>query len=292
MLTRLDRIQVASSDPAAVQGAFERLLDARQVRNDRVEALGASRVVLQLGTSEIEILAPEGTGAIAAHIEKNGAGLFAPGVAVGDMASLKAQLEKEGVAYVEEGEQLFITPEALGIAALPVVVSPVKSLQPVGLVDFIYEVTHMCDDFSAAMKRFARAFAVPEETFHPISSAQFGYDGTLTLFNPGQLDRLEMITPNKPETTMGRFFSKMGDSLYMCYSECADTSKVMARLEEFAPRDWSTTDPAGRKKGAPNNLFIHPKALGGMMMGISAREVAWIWSGDPERAKKAATNEA
>ena len=292
MLTRLDRIQIATANPAAMQGAFERLLDAQQVGAGKLEVLGALRVVLQLGTSEIEILSPDGEGTVAGFIKKTGGGLFAPGVAVRDLALLKQQLEKQQVSYTEEGEQLFIAPEALGIPALPVVVSTAKESQPVGLVDFIYEVTHMCGDFSSAMKRFAQVFAVPEETFHAISSNEFGYDGTLTLFNPGRLDRLEMITPNKPQTTMGRFFSKMGDSLYMCYSECSDTSKVMARLEEHAPKDWSTTDPAGRKKGAPNNLFIHPKALGGMMMGVSAREIAWIWSGDPERAKKAVANES
>ena len=36
----------------------------------------------------------------------------------------------------------------------------------------------------------------------------------------------------------------------------------------------------------PNNMFIHPKATGGILMGISSTEFAWTWSGDPERAQR------
>jgi len=30
-------------------------------------------------------------------------------------------------------------------------------------------------------------------------------------------------------------------------------------------------------------LFVHPKALSGLLLGISRTTVAWVWSGAPER---------
>jgi hypothetical protein len=48
---------------------------------------------------------------------------------------------------------------------------------------------------------------------------------------------------------------------------------VRERLLEHAPGDWT-----GPSSGPVDNLFIHPAALGGMMMGISRTGHAWTWS--------------
>jgi hypothetical protein len=47
---------------------------------------------------------------------------------------------------------------------------------------------------------------------------------------------------------------------------------------EHAPDNWT-----GPRDGTADNLFIHPKALGGMMLGVSRATHAWTWSGHPER---------
>lgn len=75
---------------------------------------------------------------------------------------------------------------------------------------------------------------------------------------------------------MGRFFTKFGPSLYMCYGETDDLPRLRTRLEAAAPGDWT---------GGPDNddgLFVHPKALGGVMLGVSRTRYAWTWSGHPE----------
>ena len=41
---------------------------------------------------------------------------------------------------------------------------------------------------------------------------------------------------------------------------------------------------AGREDGG-GNLFIHPTALHGMLMGVSRKNLAWTWSGRPELAR-------
>ena len=137
----------------------------------------------------------------------------------------------------------------------------------------------LTSDSASAVQQTAAAFGLEPAHFVPIASPEYGYTGTLTLFHPDRLDRLEIVTPNDPAKTMGRFFAKRGPSLYMCFAEAADLAVIRSALLEHAPNDW--TGPHGPE--APDSLFIHPRALGGMMLGISRTSFAWTWSGHPER---------
>jgi hypothetical protein len=148
-----------------------------------------------------------------------------------------------------------------------------------GLLQHLYEVTLLAGDSAAVVRRAAAVFDLDPSSFVPIHSAEFGYDGTLTLFHPQRLHRIEIITPNDPGKTMGRFFAKRGPCLYMCFAEAADLRPIRARLVEHAPKDW--TGP--RDAAPPDSLFIHPPALAGMMLGVSRSSFAWTWSGHPER---------
>ena len=86
------------------------------------------------------------------------------------------------------------------------------------------------------------------------------------------------ITPFDTTKTMGRFFTRRGPSLYMCFAEADDLPALRARLRDHAPADWT-----GPPDGPLDTLFIHPKALGGVMMGVSRTTFGWTWSGRPER---------
>jgi hypothetical protein len=82
---------------------------------------------------------------------------------------------------------------------------------------------------------------------------------------------------------MGRYHRKRGDSLYMFFIETDDVDALADRLESrgarFAPRPKD-------KAGMPE-LFIHPTAFLGVLVGVSRTEHAWLWSGDPERSRRA-----
>jgi hypothetical protein len=107
------------------------------------------------------------------------------------------------------------------------------------------------------------------------------------MFDPRhRLDRIEVITPYDLGKTMGRFLTKRGPCLYMCFAEAPDLAAIRARLEEHAPRDWTGSTHAA----VPDTLFIHPKALAGLMMGVSRTTVGWTWSGHPERVQPAPTS--
>ena len=279
MLTRVDRVQVVVTDRRAAAAAYGRLLDAQAVHEDGVRALAARRTILRLGRSDVELLEPDGAGVVSEFLAQTKGGLFAAGFATRDLGRLRGHLRTSGVAVAEEHGQLFLAPDALGIPGLRVVMSADVEQLPAGLAQHLYEVTLLVHDYSAMLRKAAATFALEATHFVPIRSEEFGYDGTLTLFHPQRLDRIEIVTPNDANKTMGRFFAKRGPCLYMCFAEAADLRPIRARLLEQAPNDW--TGPHGA--ASPDSLFIHPRALAGMMLGVSRTSFAWTWSGHPER---------
>ena len=272
---RIDRIQLCVEDRPAAAACWERLLDAEVVREDRVDALACKRTVLGVGESEVELLEADGAG----PVEQARPGLFAAGFGVPALGPLRDTLASRGIEGSEERGQLFLTPEALGIPGLRIVVSELSARPRRGLLRSLYEVTHLTGDAPGSAKRLAEVFGLDPSPFVPIRSDTFGYDGTLTLFRDGRLDRIETILPFDAGKSMGRYFARRGPTLYMCYGETDRSAEIRARALELAPDDW--TGP--RDGSVPDNLFLHPRALGGVMLGVSRDTYAWTWSGAPER---------
>ena len=277
MLSGVDRIQMTAANAVAVGNRWCELLDATMLGDDSVEALAARRVTIQLGDSLVEILEPTGAGIAQAHLDRGAGGPLAIGVATSDMGALKSHLAALDIGSLDLGEQLFLTAELLGIPGLSVVVSAAENRKPVGLMRTLYEATHLTDDAPRSTAEIARIFGLDASAFVPIRSEQYGYDGTLTLFDAEQLDRVETIHPFDETKTMGRFFKRFGPSLYMCYGETDDLPAVRDRVKALAASDWTGSDDND------DGLFIHPKALGGVMLGVSRTTHAWTWSGYPER---------
>ncbi len=292
MLKRIDRVQVITANRRATAERYRLLLGAEVVGADRVPLLGAQRSVLRLGESDVELLEPDGTGAAADFLAATGGGLFAAGASVDDVDEARRRLRQNGVEASAAGDQLFVSDAgsaarlaALGLPGLRLVLSPEAKRSSAGLVRFLYEVTYLVEAFAPATQCAARVLGLDPVHFAPIRSPEFGYQGTLALFDAERLDRLEIIAPEDATKAMGRFFARRGPSLYMCYAEADDLRPIRERLEEHARRDWSGA-PA---PAALDNLFLHPKALGGMMMGVSRASFAWIWSGHPERVQPASS---
>ncbi|HEY2385616.1 MAG TPA: hypothetical protein VGK30_01530 [Candidatus Binatia bacterium] len=278
----IDRVQLAVADRGEAARAFRRLLGAEITREDAVAPLAARRTTLALGASEVELLAPDGAGPVAAHLAAWGPGLFAGGVATESAGEVRARLVARASSFAEAGTQLFLPPAATGDHGLRCVVSPLAARPAVGLASHLYEVTNLVADWQAASRDYTTLFGLDAARFCPIESETFGYRGVLTMFDPTtRLDRIECITPYDAAKTMGRFMAKRGSSLYMCFVEAPDLRPIIARAEEHAPRDWSPP-PGG---AATDSLFIHPRALGGLLLGVSRTTVGWSWSGHPERVR-------
>lgn len=282
MLAQLDRVQLVVSDRNRAVASFSQLLGATLVRQDAVRPLGALRSVLRVGRSEVELLEPDGAGTAAAFLTQTRGGLFAAGFTTEDPAALRSHLSARGVEVASVGGQLLLGAEALGVPGLRAVISAEAEREPAGVLDHLYEVTLLSPDSKRGAERLADVFALEARNFVPIRSAEYGYEGVLTLFHADQLDRIEVVTPFEAAKTMGRYFQRRGPSFYMSYAESNATAELRARLMEYAPEHWT-----GPREGAlPDNLFIHPAALSGLLLGVSRRTFAWTWSGSPARVEK------
>jgi hypothetical protein len=287
MLTRVDRIQLAVPDRRAAAAGWVALLGAEPAGKQRIDCLGARCSRYRLGRGWIELLEPDGAGPVADAVGQRGGHLFAAGAATDDLDGLVAHLRRQGVEPALEDGQAYLDPAATGGIGLRAVLSSDAELEPVGGVDFLYEVTLLVRDAPAAVDRCASLFDLDPRSFVPIESKQYGYSGSLTLFDRDRLGRFEVITPNDAGNTMGRFFARVGEAFYMAFAE----SGALAAIEERARArgDGFTVVPPDRREGrAADTIFLHPAALGGMMLGLSRPTLAWQWSGHPERVEAAA----
>lgn len=279
MLQRVDRMQLAVRDRAVALHTFADLFGAQPVRRDEVRRLNARRSVLRAGESQFELLEPAGEGPLADHLQRWGEGAFAAGFSTPSVDRLARRLSEKGITFEEEGDQLFIEPDQT--RGMRMVISAAAEAEPAGRISFLYEVTNIVPDHAEAASFYAGAFGLDATRFCPIASHQFGYTGTLTLFNPPQrLDRIELTQITDPSGAMGRFFAKRGPSIYMCFAEAPDLQPIIETLTARGAR--YTADPA---PASGQTLFIHPTALHGMLIGVSRTNAAWTWSGRPELAQ-------
>ena len=158
-----------------------------------------------------------------------------------------------------------------------------EDLPQVGAIDFWYEVTLLVEHAESAVARCATLFALDSDAFVSIDSARYGYSGALTLFDRDRLHRFEVITPTDVEKTMGRFHSRFGESFYMSFAETGRLDAIERRARELGHP--VTVVPSPDHADATDTIFVHPPALGGMMLGLSRPTLAWSWSGHPERVE-------
>ncbi len=287
MLKRVDRVQIAVRDNASAERVVAEVFGGELLRRDDLSILRAKRSTMQAGSSLIELLEPDGAGPVADFLAKYDGGLYGAGFSVDDLDAAARHLDTNGVRFELAAGQLYLDPKAMfGINAM---LSKHHERNPVGAIKWIYEITNLVADWRAASERYAKIFNLDASKFSPITSPEFGYTGTLTLFNPPErLDRIEISQITDYEKAMGRFHRKRGDSLYMFFVDTDDVDALAKRLEargsKFAPRP--------RDKAGMPELFIHPTAFNGVLVGVSRTEHAWTWSGDPERARRAAVARA
>ena len=282
MLKRVDRIQIAVADSNAAERVVAEVFGAELVGRDKAAPLGAKRTTMQAGTSLVEILEPDGAGAVQDFVSKWETGLFGAGFSVDDPDAAAHHLAKCGVRFEQSAGQLYL--DSAATFGMRTVISQHRERAPVGAIKWAYEVTNVVGDWQAASARYARIFGLDAAKFSPIESKQFGYIGTLTLFDPpARLDRVEISQITDANLAMGRFHKRRGDSLYMFFVETDDVGALEQRLQARGSRFAAhRRDEAGLAE-----LFIHPSAFLGVLVGVSRTDHAWLWSGDPERARRA-----
>lgn len=268
MLTNIDRVQIVTADRTAVAQQWCTLLGAAHLRDDRVKTLGAARTVIRIGAAEVEFLQPDGTGTVADFMQETGrGGLFAAGFASNDLGATRAHLQSRGVAVAEENGQLFVPNTAVSGGGFRAVITPKGDGKRAGLMTRLHEVTFLTPDPQASAASLAETFQLSKENFGTAESDVFGFAGIHVNLSSAHSDDIETVKPTDPDKAMGRFFARRGSSLYMCFGESDNLEGVRALAMEHAPDDWT-----GPREGplTHGSIFLHPKPLGGVMLGVRA----------------------
>lgn len=275
MLDRVDRMQLAVLDRKVAATTFCDILGAETVSEDGLDKpYNAHRLTVQAGDSQFELLEPAGEGLVAEHLERWREGIFAAGFSTSDLPGVARAMQDAGLHFTHQGAEVFVEPDQT--RGMRTILRETVQRDRVGLITHLYEVTNIVADHEEAASFYARIFGLDQSRFHKLTSEMWGYTGTLTLFDPpDHLDRIEITQTTEPKA-MGRYYEKHGPSLYMCFVETDDVAPIRERLEKREARFTPTADypEAG--------LFIHPTALHGLLMGISATNEAWRWSGRPD----------
>lgn len=277
MISYVDRVQIVVPNREAATRQWEALFGAVKISDGESRFLAAHITTVQAGTSLFEFLEPSGPGVVQEWQRKWGQGLYGVGFATPDMDAVKRHFVSQKVRTVEERGELFLDHDQTH--GMPTVIVPETARDRVGTISHLYEVTNPVVDWQATSALYTRLFGLDPTRYSAIESKLYGYRGTLTLFDPpARLDRIE-ITETWGDMAMDRFFKKRGPSLYMCYVETDDVPALAERLRAAGARFTDSED-----RPPETGLFIHPSSLFGMLMGVSRKDFAWVWSGRPELA--------
>jgi catechol 2,3-dioxygenase-like lactoylglutathione lyase family enzyme len=280
MLEQLEGVVLAVNDADAAATTFEQIFGATFDGSTDSDVWKARIAILRCGTDLIRLAEPRGPGAVHEHIDKWGEGLFAAVFSSTQQDAVAKRLDDKTIGNIEEGGLIYVDPSRT--FGLRTVISPHTDRDQVGVISFLYEVTHLVHDWKTASEFWTDAFGLEGMRFSPIKSEHYGYEGVLTLFDPPRLlDRIEVVTPYDTEKAMGKFFVKRGEGPYMFYTECHDTPGLARRLDEAGAR--YAGDPS---KDPRTSIFIHPSATHGVLIGVSPKDQAWTWSGRPELAQR------
>lgn len=134
MFTHIDHIGVAVEDLDAAIKLYERSFEMKLVHRETIESQGVEAILLDVGESHIELLAPLGPDTpVGKFIAKKGVGLHHVAYAVEDIDAELVRLKEEGVKLIDreartgirQSRVAFIHPSSTG-SVLTEIVEPAK----------------------------------------------------------------------------------------------------------------------------------------------------------------------
>ena len=255
-----DRVALAVPNADRVAGDFNSIFDTEVVDDTRDEVAVARRVTLQWGHDQVELFEPLGDGPASNFLKKGHGGLFAGGFSLSDPAGLAAHMPDRGIKVHEQGADRFLVlpDECRGTG---IILSRKEERARVGLSDRIWQITFagpnlddMCDFYIDTLN-MGSLFT---SRYH---SDLFGYDAGVSWFDArdrAPLDSLEYLEPTDMKEAVARFVKRNGQGIYMCAIVTDDIPQIKERVEANGP-GWTHADIGG---------YIHPRRLGGMLLGI------------------------
>ena len=103
MFERIDHIGVAVEDLDAALALYGQAFDMATEHRETVEDQGVEAVLLDIGESHVELLAPLGPNTpVGKHLSKRGPGLHHVAYAVADIEAALAQVRGRGIELIDE----------------------------------------------------------------------------------------------------------------------------------------------------------------------------------------------
>lgn len=281
MFDYVDRILVAVRSLDSAEQSYANILGAERSDEFQSSFLNARVRRMQLGATQVELCEALGDGPVRAQLETRGEGLLYGGVSTPDLEVFARHMEASPVRYSAADGRLYLEPSDLH--NMPLVVSTTARMErPAGPIEFLYELTMVLRSrWQDVADSYSQRLGLNPELNVGITFERFGYVGSLLMFDPDRLDRIELSEAHDPSFAMGRFSAKYGDAMYMCYAQTDDLADIIARLERHGQRYTRRTQTPIERDG----LWIHPSALNGVLLGISRQSLAWQWSGRPDRVQ-------
>jgi hypothetical protein len=273
---RVDGLAVVTDDADRVAERWESLLGAMRHESAIEPSLGALRTRLHVGNGAVDIFSPSAPGIIESAFRRRGEHLFASAISTtDDFASIDDKAMAASVPLTDGS--ILLPGDTFGAEGISIIVRRAEKRPSVGRIRQWYEGTMLVDDFRKTVLTIAGILGLDTSAHCVLESDEFGYNGILTLFEPGHLSRFEIVTPWSKSSTMNRFYKKNGQCLYMAFGE-SDHLVAVGGLLNADGFDYVKHS----RDGAMTELWIPPAALGGVMVGMSVPNEAWRWSsGEP-----------
>jgi hypothetical protein len=262
VLIDLDRVVVAAREHEPVPDALRRILGAEVVGRDQLPFWSAKRTTLRAGVSEIEVLEPDGVGAVADFVGRRGPGLFAVGFAAATLKEFRLHLEAQGVFYEKHDRQLFLSADkGVDLPGLNVVISPAEEREPAGLLQRLCGAT-LLTRHPEAGPALARILGADSSRLSKLSQTPLGLTATLLRVGDGLAHCLAILAPWDASTSIGRLFLRYRPHLYMA---SAHSEQLAAIRERLGPDAYQ---PASRSTDTA--VLIPARLLRGLRLGVFA----------------------
>jgi hypothetical protein len=255
-----DRVALVVPNADRVAEDFSAIFATEVVDDTKDDVAVARRVTLQWGHDQVELFEPLGDGPSAEFLKQGRSGLFAGGFALADPAGLASHLEARGVRVHEQGADRFLVlPE--DCQGTGIILTRTEDRSRVGLSDSIWQITYAAPSLDDMCDYYVDLLNMGELYTSRYQSPAFGYDAGVSWFDArdgAPLDSLEYLEPTKPDTAVDRFVKRNGSGIYMCAIVTDDIPQIRERVEATGP-GWTHAEIGG---------YIHPRRLGGMLLGI------------------------
>jgi hypothetical protein len=163
MLEKVDGVVLAVNDAEIAAKTFADLFDTKVLGTEKSDALNAGLTELACGEDIIRLAVPMGEGPISDHLDRWGEGIVGTAFGAHDPAAVAERVNSKGVETMTDNILTLLDPDKTH--GLLTVIVPAVQHDPVGVISFIYETTHLVGDWKAVSSFWTDLFGLDGRKF-------------------------------------------------------------------------------------------------------------------------------